>query len=286
MPSPLDAYRSGYEKAKTDRLGGMAAEVTMGMLRDDPGGHFNRGYQDGAAGKAFNPPSTPVPNRRQTGGLIPKFSENPFGWFLGVLIVIEFWALWQLIKAPFELVGTLMRSEKPSPSVIVRNVIVAGLAIALVWWVPHVNEMRGPASYTQAPPPFRQDIVWAKLDSAVTARANLVPRFAEFEKGYAQQPAVQQVLTLLDTSRAAVLTAHTPKDKLQANEDLSAPISQLIVIIEGQPALKSNANYLKLQDEFSGCENQIAVELRKYLELVPGDAPTKAKGDIAPRVKF
>jgi len=152
VPSPLDAYRSGYEKAKTDQLGGIAAEVTMGMLRDDPGGHFKRGYQDGAAGRAFNPPSTPAPHRRQTDGVIPKFSENPFGWFLGVLIVIELWAVWQLIKAPFELIGALMRSEKPSPSVIVRNVIVAGLAIALVSWVPHVRvPQSAPPALTAAP---------------------------------------------------------------------------------------------------------------------------------------
>jgi len=115
----------------------------MGMLRDDPGGHFQKGYSDGAAGKPFNSPAIPAPSRPQTSALIPKFSENPAGWFLAVLIVVEFWVLWQLIKAPFQLVGSLMRGEKPSPWVIVKNVIVAGLAIALVWWVPHLNEMRG-----------------------------------------------------------------------------------------------------------------------------------------------
>jgi len=130
MPSPIEAYRQGYEKGRSDSAGGRLAEVTMGMLRDDPGGHFQKGYSDGAAGNAFNPPPIPAPTRFQTKGLIPKFSENPLGWFLAVLIVIEFWALWQLIKAPFQLVGSLMRSEKPSPLVI-------------VWWVPHANEMRG-----------------------------------------------------------------------------------------------------------------------------------------------
>jgi hypothetical protein len=54
------------------------------------------------------------------------------GWFFGVVFVIELWTLWQLIKSPFQLIGSLMRSEKPSPWVIVKNVIVAGLAIALV----------------------------------------------------------------------------------------------------------------------------------------------------------
>jgi hypothetical protein len=143
MPTPIEAYRQGYEKGRSDSAGGRLAEVTMGMLRDDPGGHFQKGYSDGAAGKPFSPPS--IPQRSLTKGLIPKFSENPFGWFFGVLIVIEFWVLWQLIKAPFQLVGSLMRGEKPSPWVIIKNVVVAGLVIALVWWVPHVNDI--PATF-------------------------------------------------------------------------------------------------------------------------------------------
>ena len=93
MPSPLESYRLGYEKAKTDRLVGIAAEMTIGMLRDDPGGHFAAGYRDGAAGSRFDPPSLQTSNRPRTDGLIPKFSENPAGWFLGVMIVVECWVL-------------------------------------------------------------------------------------------------------------------------------------------------------------------------------------------------
>jgi len=142
MPTPIEAYHQGYEKGRSDSAGGRLAEITMGMLRDDPGGHFQKGYSDGAAGKAFNPPPTPAA-RQPTSGLIPKFSENPAGWFLGIAIVVECWVLWQLIKAPFQLLGSLMRREKPAPWVIVKNVIVGGLAIVLVWWVPRANEMRG-----------------------------------------------------------------------------------------------------------------------------------------------
>lgn len=142
MPTPIEAYREGYERGRSDSAGGRLAEVTMGMLRDDPGGYFQKGYSDGAAAKPFNAPSTPAPKRLPTNRLLPKFSENPFGWLFGVLFVSYFWVLWQLIKAPFQLVGSLMRSEKPSPWVIVKNVVLAGLVIFFFWWVPHVNEMR------------------------------------------------------------------------------------------------------------------------------------------------
>jgi uncharacterized protein YecT (DUF1311 family) len=49
-----DAYREGYEKGRTDNLGGRLAEVTMGVLRDDPGGYYDAGYYDGAGGRKFN----------------------------------------------------------------------------------------------------------------------------------------------------------------------------------------------------------------------------------------
>ena len=156
MPTPIEAYRQGYEKGRSDSAGGRLAEVTMGMLRDDPGGHFQKGCSDGAAGKPFSPPS--IPQKSFTRGLVPKFSENRIGWFVGVAIVVECWVLWQLVKAPFQLLSSLMKSEKPSPWVIVKTVIAAG-SVALALLVPHLNQTRGPVSYAQpapmaqAPPP-------------------------------------------------------------------------------------------------------------------------------------
>jgi hypothetical protein len=79
MRRPVDAYREGYEKARTDRAGGVLAEITMGMLRDDPGGHFAAGYYDGAAGKPFVPPSKEVRE--------PSAEVNPFARKVAVKVV-------------------------------------------------------------------------------------------------------------------------------------------------------------------------------------------------------
>ena len=45
-------------------------------------------------------------------------------------------------------------------------------------------------------------------------------------------------------------------------------ISRLLVISENYPNLKSNENFLRLQDELAGTENRIAIERRKYNEVV------------------
>lgn len=143
MPTADERYRDGYAKGKSRTLGGAAAEAMFAsMLRDDPGGFFKRGYDDAINNRGFNAPSTLTPKRSPTDGLIPKFSENPIGWFLGVAIVVECWVLWQLTKAPFQLVGAIMRSERPSIPVIAKNVIVAGLAIVLIWFTHHDKGMQ------------------------------------------------------------------------------------------------------------------------------------------------
>lgn len=69
MPRPNDAYREGYEKGKSADAGGALAALTMGMLRDDPGGHFAAGYRDGAAGKPFQTPADTV--RKEAADLNP-----------------------------------------------------------------------------------------------------------------------------------------------------------------------------------------------------------------------
>ncbi len=51
---PDDAYREGYDRGRNDSLGGRLAEITMGMLRADPGGYFAAGYYDGAGGRKFS----------------------------------------------------------------------------------------------------------------------------------------------------------------------------------------------------------------------------------------
>ena len=41
-----------------------------------------------------------------------------------------------------------------------------------------------------------------------------------------------------------------------------------MIQVEAYPQLKSNENFLRLQDELAGSENRIAVERRKYNETV------------------
>jgi LemA protein len=65
-----------------------------------------------------------------------------------------------------------------------------------------------------------------------------------------------------------LIGAKTPADKIAANGALDSALSRLLVITENYPQLKSNENFLRLQDELAGTENRIAVERRRYNEAV------------------
>ena len=65
-------------------------------------------------------------------------------------------------------------------------------------------------------------------------------------------------------ARSALLSAGTPQEKMAANGQLDGALGRLLVIVENYPQLKSNENFLRLQDELAGTENRIAVERKRY----------------------
>ena len=107
---------------------------------------------------------------------------------------------------------------------------------------------------------------WSQVDVVLQRRADLIPNLVETVKGYATQE--QIVYGDIAKARSALIGAQTPADKIAANGQLDSALSRLLVIVENYPQLKSNENFLRLQDELAGTENRIAVERRKYNEVI------------------
>lgn len=108
--------------------------------------------------------------------------------------------------------------------------------------------------------------MWSQVDIALQRRADLIPNLVETVKGFAAQE--KTILGEIAASRSALLNAKTPQEKMDSNTRLDSAIGRLLVVVENYPALKSNENFLRLQDELAGTENRIAVERRKYNEAV------------------
>jgi LemA protein len=107
---------------------------------------------------------------------------------------------------------------------------------------------------------------WSQVDVVLERRADLIPNLVETVKGYAKHE--QSAIDSVTSARAAMIGARTPQDKINANSQLDSALGRLLVVAENYPNLKANENFLRLQDELAGSENRIAVERRKYNEVV------------------
>lgn len=64
---------------------------------------------------------------------------------------------------------------------------------------------------------------------------------------------------------------------IDANNSIGAALGRLLVLQENYPDLKSNANFLKLQDEVAGTENRIATARNDYNAAVQDYNTTRAR---------
>jgi len=103
---------------------------------------------------------------------------------------------------------------------------------------------------------------WSQVDVMLQRRSDLIPNLVETVKGFAAQE--KSVFDDIANARAALGGARTPEDKIAANGKLDTALSRLLVVVENYPQLKSNEQFLRLQDELAGSENRIAVARKNY----------------------
>jgi len=66
-----------------------------------------------------------------------------------------------------------------------------------------------------------------------------------------------------------VLTNPEAFKQFQQHQDqLSASLARLMVVVEQYPQLKANENFLALQSQLEGTENRISVARRDYIQAV------------------
>ena len=139
------------------------------------------------------------------------------------------------------------------------GVIILIIVIVLVFWfgstfIGHRNAMVTKREAVNS--------AWSQVDIALQRRNDLIPNLVETVKGMAAQE--QKVFGDIAAARAAMIGAKTPADKIAANGQLDSALGRLMVVVENYPQLRSNENFLRLQDELAGTENRIAVERKRY----------------------
>lgn len=117
---------------------------------------------------------------------------------------------------------------------------------------------------------------WSGVETQLQRRGDLINNLVEAAKMAGIQE--QEVFGTIAKARSQLLNAtsqapqgeagdRTPEQKEQvinASNQLGATLGRLLVLQEAYPQLRSNENFMKLQDELAGTENRIAVARNDY----------------------
>ncbi|MBI5217232.1 MAG: LemA family protein [Ignavibacteriae bacterium] len=117
---------------------------------------------------------------------------------------------------------------------------------------------------------------WSQVENQYQRRLDLIPNLVNTVKGYAEHE--KEVFEQVANARARVgsiqATAEVVNDPAlfqkfqEAQSGLSSALSRLLAVAENYPVLKANENFLQLQSQLEGTENRIAVERKRFNEVV------------------
>jgi LemA protein len=107
---------------------------------------------------------------------------------------------------------------------------------------------------------------FADIDVQLKQRQDLIPNLVETVKGYAAHES--GTLTAVTQARAAATSATTVEDRVNAENQLSGALRQLLAVSEAYPDLKANSNFMQLQGELGDIENKLAAARRFFNNAV------------------
>ena len=141
---------------------------------------------------------------------------------------------------------------------IIIGVIVVVLVMLIGFYVSTYNSIIGLEE--------RVNTEYSNINVQLERRADLIPNLINTVKGYMAHE--ESIINSITEARENLVKANTVSDKAAANESLTKALNNLNVIVENYPDLKSNTNFIQLQDELAGTENRIATVRRDYNNVV------------------
>jgi len=110
------------------------------------------------------------------------------------------------------------------------------------------------------------DNSWRQIDVQLKRRHDLIPNLIEAVKGYMQFE--RDTLTQVVEARARAVSAPDQASRMAAENQITAGLGRLMALMENYPQLKADENVLKLQEELTTTEDQIAFARQAYNDVV------------------
>lgn len=145
-----------------------------------------------------------------------------------------------------------MREKNTAIVVLVAIVLIVAMAVG--WVVSGYNGLVRDREQV--------DRSYADIGAMLQRRADLIPNLVQTVSGYMQHE--QSIIDSVTASRERMMNTASVSELAEADSELTKALSNLFVVVENYPELKSNENFIQLQDEIAGTENRIAVARRDY----------------------
>jgi LemA protein len=107
---------------------------------------------------------------------------------------------------------------------------------------------------------------WRQIDVQLKRRHDLIPNLVEAVKDFMRFE--RDTLTQVVEARAKAVSATDPAARIAAENQITTGLGKLLAVMENYPQLKSDQNVLKLQEELTTTENQIAFTRQAYNDVV------------------
>lgn len=108
----------------------------------------------------------------------------------------------------------------------------------------------------------------AQIDVQLKKRTDLVPSLVKVVKGFAKHE--KEIFDKITKARSELMQSKNLSQKVKAGDQLQGFLGRLFAIAESNPEIKSNSNYLHLQQELAAIEDKVAYSRQFYNDSVLG----------------
>lgn len=136
-------------------------------------------------------------------------------------------------------------------------ILIGILVVALIFGMSAIGSYNNLVSMSE-----NVETSLSEIDNQLQRRNDLIPNLVATVKQFAEHET--EVFTNISEARAKLAGAGSLPETAAADDELRGALGRLLAISEAYPELKSNENFINLQDELAGTENRIANARRDY----------------------